>query len=281
MTPVRRGLLLLLLLAASGCSVQFAYNNLDRLARWSLSDYVDMDSAQRAYFDAAFDDLWVWHRGNHLPQYADFLDTVAVGFADGTSAAEMQRLVDRVVAWAEEVQERAMPATVDMLASLSDAQVEALARTLAEGNREMAEPELDVPLEEIRTLWQEEFTERFTRFSGRLTSVQRAYLSSRAEDYLPERVLWAEYRERWQADLLALLQHRGDADGFGRGLRELIAHRELYYGHELSEVSEHNVVLLRETSVWLVNSLTDRQRQRFADRLTGLADDFRQLAARG
>jgi hypothetical protein len=280
-TYFRRSLALLLLLAASGCSVQLAYNNLDRLARWSLSDYVDMDSAQRAYFDTAFDDLWVWHRASHLPQYADFLETVAVRFADGTSAAEMQRLVDRVVAWAEEVQERAMPATVGMLASLSDAQVEALASTLAERNREVAEPELDVPLEEIRALWQEEFTERFTRFSGRLTSVQRAYLSSRAEDYLPERVLWAEYRERWQGDLLALLQYRDDPEAFERGLRELIAHRELYYGPELNAIYEHNVVLLRETSVWLVNSLTDRQRQRFADRLTDLADDFRQLAARG
>jgi len=280
MSVLRRVLVAGVLVALSGCSVQFAYNNLDRLARWSASDYIDMTSDQRAYFDAAFEDLWIWHRGAHLPQYAAFLDSVAVRFADGTSEGEMQQVVDQVVAWAEEVQGRALPATAEMLASLSDAQVLALAATLEERNREIAEPELDVSMAEIRRLWVEEFSERFSRFSGNLTSVQQAYLRSQAERYQPERVLWADYRRRWQADLLALLRFRQDLTGLERGLGELARHRELYYGSRLTAVDHNNVKLLRESSVWMVNSLTDRQRQRFSDRLGELAEDFRALAAR-
>lgn len=280
MSLSRRWLLAAALLAASGCSVQLAYNNLDRLARWSMSDYIDMTSDQRAYFDAAFEDLWVWHRGEHLPQYAAFLDSVAGRFADGTSEAEMQQVVDQVVAWAEEVQARALPATAEMLASLSDNQVAELAATLEERNREIAEPELDVSMDRIRQLWVEEFSERFSRFSGNLTTVQQAYLRGQAERYQPERVLWAEYRRRWQADLLALLRFRQDVAGLQRGLDDLTRHRELYYGPRLAAIDDNNVKLLRESSVWLVNSLTDRQQQRFGDRLGELAQDFRELAAR-
>ncbi|MDZ7669720.1 MAG: DUF6279 family lipoprotein [Gammaproteobacteria bacterium] len=269
-----------LLVAVSGCSVQLAYNNLDRLARWSVGDYIDMTSDQRAYFDAAVEEVWVWHRGEHLPQYADFLDSVAVRFVDGTSEREMQQVVDQVVAWAEEVQARALPATTEMLASLSDAQVRELAVTLEERNREIAEPELGASPAEIRQLWVEEFSERFSRFSGKLTAVQQAYLRSQAERYQPERVLWAEYRRRWQADLLALLRFRQDRAGLERGLAELARHRELYYGPRLTAIDDNNVKLLRESSVWLVNSLTDRQQQRFRDRLGELAEDFRALAAR-
>lgn len=280
MSLSRRWLLAVALLAASGCSVQLAYNNLDRLARWSMSDYIDMTSDQRAYFDAAFEDLWVWHRGEHLPQYAAFLESVAGRFADGTSEAEMQQVVDQVVVWAEEVQARALPASAEMLASLSDTQVVELAATLEERNREIAEPELDVSMARIRQLWVEEFSERFSRFSGNLTSVQQAYLRGQAERYQPERVLWAEYRRRWQADLLALLRFRQDVAGLERGLDDLARHRELYYGPRLAAIDDNNVKLLRESSVWLVNSLTDRQQQRFGDRLGELAEDFRELAAR-
>lgn len=280
MSLSRRWLLAVLLLAASGCSVQLAYNNLDRLARWSMSDYIDMTSDQRVYFDAAFEDLWLWHRGEHLPQYAAFLDGLAGRFADGTSEAEMQQVVDQVVAWAEEVQARALPATAEMLASLSDTQVVELAATLEERNREIAEPELDVSMARIRQLWVEEFSERFSRFSGNLTTVQQAYLRGQAERYQPERVLWAEYRRRWQADLLALLRFRQDVAGLERGLDDLARHRELYYGPRLAVIDDNNVKLLRESSVWLVNSLTDRQQQRFGDRLGELAEDFRELAAR-
>lgn len=280
MSLSRRWLMVALLLAVSGCSVQLAYNNLDRLARWSMSDYIDMTSDQRAYFNAAFEDLWIWHRGEHLPQYAAFLDSVAVRFADGTSEPEMQAVVDQVVAWAEEVQARALPATAEMLASLSDAQVAELAATLEERNREIAEPELDVSMAEIRRLWVEEFSERFSRFSGNLTAVQEAYLRGQAERYQPERVLWADYRRNWQADLLALLSFRQDRAGLQQGLGELIRHRELYYGSRLTAIDDNNVKLLRESSVWMVNSLTDRQQQRFSDRLGELAEDFRELAAR-
>jgi len=270
---------LLALVLASGCSVQLAYNNLDRLVRWSMSDYIDFDDSQRAYFDAAIDELWHWHRRDHLPAYAEFLDAVGPRLADGTSEAEMQDLVNQVIGWAEEIEDRAMPSAAVLLASLSDAQLQALAANLQASNEELVEPELGVSREEAQATWREEFEDRFSGFSGRLTSVQEAYLDELAARYEPELVLWREYRRRWQADFLALLQFRADVAGLRQGLSELSANRERYYGPELAAIDAHNEALLREGSVWLINSLTTRQSERFVDRLGELATDLRELAA--
>jgi hypothetical protein len=272
------GLLLILALGLSGCSVKLAYNNLDRLARWSVSDYLTLDPRQRAYFDAAVAEVWVWHRSDHLPRYADFLEALGPGLEDGSSESAMVDLVNVVLGWAEEIEARAVPVAAELLASLSDQQVADLAVNLEARNIEIAEPEQDVPLAEAQVLWQEEISDRFENFSGRLNSLQQAYLAQQAERYQPERVLWAEYRRRWQQDLLALLRHRQDVAGFQRGFGELAANRELYYGPELEAVFANNEALVREASVWLLNSLTDAQKARFRDRLDGLALDLRDLA---
>jgi hypothetical protein len=275
-------LLPLVLLLSSGCSVQLAYNNLDRLARWQVSDYVSMDDQQRRYFDAAVHDLWVWHRRDHLPRYAEWLEGLRLDQSPAISDADMQLLVDQVVAWATEIADRAVPIAAEVLASLSDEQVQALARALAESNRKLAESELELTAEEAQQAWQKTIADRFGQFSGRLNATQRDYLRAESVRYLPDQVLWADYRQRWQADLLTLLSHRGDARAFARGFEQLVANQPLYYGTELTAVMNSNQQLTREVSVWLVNSLTERQRQRFNDRLAGLAEDFRVLAeARG
>lgn len=273
-----RVLLLALLLLGSGCSVRMAYNNLDRLARWSVSDYIDLSDTQRACFDAAFDRLWRWHRAEHLPQYAGFLQELRGTLGDGIDEAEMRVLVDRVVAWADEIEQQGLPAAAALLASLSDAQVARLAEALEARNRELAEPEQGVSLVRAQRGWQEEFTGRFTEFSGRLTRGQREYLARQSARYVPELVMWADYRRRWQRDLLALLAHRDDRAAFTRGFAELSAQRERYYGTELAAVVAGNERLAREASAWLVNHLTARQRERFFRRLDDLAEDLQVLS---
>src|SRR5690606_13259062 len=120
---------------------------------------------------------------------------------------------------------------------------------------------------------------RFTQFSGRLNPVQNLYLDAQSRNYLPELVLWAEYRRRWQRDFLERLKDRSDVDALERDLRWLSAERQRYFSAELIGIDAHNERLAREITIWLIGSLTDRQRARFQERLTDLADDLRQLAA--
>ncbi len=271
-------LLLLVGVVASGCSVKLAYNNLDRLARWSVNDYLNMNDSQRAYFDDAVDELLYWHRTEHLPRYASFISAVEVSFADGTDGQEMQSMVNAVLGWAAEIESRGMPIAIELLASLDDQQVAAMARRLEERNLEWEEPEVGKTLEQAQAAWAEEFIDRFSRFSGRLTPAQMAHVDRQSVRYIPEMELWADYRRRWQADLLKLLEHRHDLETFAPAFVQLAAARESYYGTELTAIFDSNIALTRDLSVWLVNNLTPKQQERLFQRLNDLAADLRELA---
>jgi len=262
----------------AGCAVQVAYDNVDRLARWFASDFVSMDELQRARFDSGVAEVWAWHRAEHLPRYADFFDAVRGSLADGTDPAEIEGMVNTIIEWALEIEQRALPVTIDLLASLTDAQVAELGRRMAESNVELSKQERGQTLEQSRREWQKQTASRFSRLAGRLTPAQNAYLGEQSVRYLPDTVLWAEYRARWQADLMALLRHREDRERFAAGFRELTAARERYYGAELERVWALNRALSAESTAWLVNSMTVGQRTRFDDRLAELAADFRSLA---
>jgi hypothetical protein len=273
------GVLLLMLGLSSACSVKFAYNNVDRLVRWQVSDYLDLDAEQKAYLQAEVRDLMAWHRANHLPLYANYLQALAVQFADGASESQIAGVFDQFLVWGYEMEDRALPAASHILSSLSDEQVAALPDKLEKSNLEIAEDELDMSLRQIQLQWAGEFEDVMERFTGRLDREQRAYIERRATVYIPERVLWAEYRRRWQADLLALLEHRHEVEEFARQFHALTKAREEYYGDEYTRISEQNIQLGREMVAYVLSNLSDKQSARFTESLQDLANDFEELAA--
>jgi Family of unknown function (DUF6279) len=271
------GLAVVLLLG--GCAVQLAYDNVDRLARWFVGDYIALSDTQRVTFDQGVLGVWDWHRDAHLPRYADFLDALRTSLGDGTDVAEIEAIVNTVIGWAEEIQERSLPIAIELLVSLSDAQVAELRQRFAADNAELAGEELGESVEDSQRRWQREMASRMSRFTGKLTPAQEDYVAAQSVRYLPERVLWAEYRGRWQADLLRLLAERADAERFDAAFRVLAASRENYYGSELTQVWERNRALSSEVTVWLLNDLTPTQRRRMDERLGDLALELRELAS--
>lgn len=279
MTLTTRILLALSILCVlSGCSIKMAYNNMDRLVRWGVSDYVDLNREQKAVLDREIKRIRYWHRVNHLSQYADFTQALAVRWSDQVTVADLQMTFDQITSWVEELQEQTAPLIIDMMISLTDEQVADLPQRLEASNVELAEPEQDVELAEAQALWAEEVTDRMRRFTGRLSDAQKNYVKRRASGYRPERVLWADYRRRFQKDLLALLQERQDRERFAEGYLALVASREAYYGAELTEIFEHNEALNMDVSAHLLSNLSEKQSARFIDELTELGDIFDELA---
>ena len=270
-----------LLFCLSGCSVKFAYNNVDRLVRWQMSDYLDLNAEQKDVLQRELNSLMSWHRAEHLPQYAAFSYELADGWRDGVSEAQIAAVVEQMFVWGYEIQTRMMPGSIEILLSLTDAQVAALPVKLERSNVEIAEDEVDVPLADIQAGWAEDFEDAFERFTGRMMREQKAYISRRALAYQPERLMWAQYRRRWQADLLELLELRDSPAEFERGFRELVATRESYYGEEFMRVSEANIDLSREVASYLLSNLSEKQSMRFSESMRDLAEDFAELAAQG
>lgn len=275
---LRAGGLLLLALLVGGCSVKFAYNNADRLLRWQVSEYVDLDREQKALLSARLDEFMTWHRRTQLPEYADQMYLWSQQLTDQVTPDQIAGIFEQIMLWGERMEDRGLPIAAEIMAGLSDDQVARLAPRLELSNVEIAEPEFGVTEEEAQQSWAREFEDAMERFTGRLDIRQRNYIQRRAGAYQPERVLWAEYRRRWQADLLSLLDQR-HSDEFAAAFSELSRAREDYYGEQYTRVSEENIELSREVAAYVLSNLSQRQSDRLQDSLTKLADDFAELAA--
>ena len=277
---LRSLLLLSVLLLSGGCSISMLYNNADRIARWAANDYLKMDDAQEAYFTEEVRAIHYWHRTTELPLYADYLDALPGKIDNGVDEAEVQGIFDTFYGWWEVLEAKSLPFVTQMLLSLSDEQVARLPERFEKDNEEFAEDELDRSVEEIQAEWTKQYADTMSRFSGRLTSEQKRYLDAQSVRYIPQFELWAEYRERWQGDLLKLLRDgRDDPEAFRDAFVRLSKSREAYYGEELTAVFDSNEALATEVTAWLLNNLTDKQRERFRERIGELATTFRELAA--
>ncbi len=270
----------LVLITSSGCSVKMLYNNADRFSRWAVNDYIQMDDEQEAYFDTEIDALLYWHRTQELPRYADFLDSMPARFEKKLSEDDVLDVFETFSTWWEALGEKAMPMVTELVLSLSDEQVTRLPERLEEDNRKLAEDEFDKPVEQVQAEWAKEYMDTMSRFTGRLTREQREYLTAQSVRYVPQFELWAEYRERWQRDLLELLNTgRENPETFALAFQKLAESRESYYGEELTAIFDANEALAAEITAWLINQLNEKQRERFNERIGEMANDFRELAA--
>ena len=68
------GVLCLCLLA--GCSSEFLYNRVDRLAQFYIERYIDLDRDQSRSLKVNLEGLKEWHRYNELSEYQDFLNQI-------------------------------------------------------------------------------------------------------------------------------------------------------------------------------------------------------------
>ena len=275
---LRAGALVLLAMLVSGCSVKFAYNNADRLLRWQVSEYIDLDREQKAVLSSRLDEFMNWHRRTQLPEYADQMYLWSQQLTDQVTPEQIAGIFEQMLQWGERMEDRGLPIAAEIMAGLSDDQVAELGPRLELSNAEIAEPEFGLSEEEAQQSWAREFEDAMERFTGRLDIRQRDYIRRKAAGYQPERVLWAEYRRRWQADLLSLLDQRHN-DQFAAAFSELSRAREDYYGEKYTRVSEENIELSREVAAYVLSNLSQRQSDRLQDSLTKLGDDFAELAA--
>ncbi len=74
LTRVKLLTLFVVLIFASGCSLKFAYNQLDWLIPWYLEDFIEFEGGQVELFDKHLEDYLEWHRVQALPKYARFLN---------------------------------------------------------------------------------------------------------------------------------------------------------------------------------------------------------------
>ncbi len=262
----------------SACSIKLAYNNLDRLIRWQVSDYVDLNREQKRYLAREVEKVLRWHRTTQLPEYAHYLRGLPAAFSDSVTSEQLRGVFEQFMAWGDAVERRALPVAIALMSDLTDEQVAELPLNLERSNVELEEDEVGVDIETIRANWAEEYIDGMNRLLGRLNDEQKNKVNVGSLRYQPELVMWADYRRRWQADLLAILEQRQDVKAFHAAFTRLVDQRERYYGAEYAAVSAANQQLGRELAAAILSSMTDKQAARFADFVTELSDDFEALS---
>tara|TARA_A100001037_G_C15103723_1_gene615286 strand:- start:256 stop:1104 length:849 start_codon:yes stop_codon:yes gene_type:complete len=265
-------------LTLAGCSVKYAYNNLDRFVLWGVNDYVHLSAAQKSYFHSAFDDFHLWHRHSQLPLYADLLTSVPPLILDGTTMEELIAFEERTFLLGEATFDRILPISAEIITMMDEQQLADLPRLMERSNTKIIGNEGSGDITKIQDAWASELVSYARRFIGRLTRAQKSYVKNSSQKYIPERILWVEYRRRWQADFMELLLENPYGKHFLDRFTHMVKNREEYYGAELTYVFDHNEALTRGITVWLINNLTEPQQIYLSERLLGLAEDLEELA---
>lgn len=275
---------LVLVLALPGCSaIKLGYNALPDLTYWWLDAYVDFDDTQAPQVRAALADLHAWHRQEQLPQLADMLgrlEQVAGGaIAPEQACAFIAEVRDRIAQAAE----RAEPAAVELVGSLSDRQLRHLERKLRSNNDKFRKDWIVLPPAEARDKRFARAVERAEMFYGKLDAPQQAMLRQGMDRSIFDASRLLAERQRRQQDLLATLRQlqgaapSGDIRAAIRGLRERslqspdLAFRR--WQEALVQESCRTFAALHERT-------TASQREKAVRRLRAYQRDLRELAER-
>lgn len=265
--------------ASAGCGVKLGYNNLDRLIKWSMDDYMELDPNQEAFFKAELAAVLYWHRTTQLPIYAGAVRDLDGELADGATVEEMFVFGQEVETWWDRILTASLPLSTQLMYSATDEQLDQFAVQYAKDIRKYVKPYAKLTPDERREKWAREFREYFEFFSGNLNNDQRKLIEAQSQRFVPDDQSWAEYRKRYGEAMLALVRERSSYVEFARAFSDMTFGRERWHGEEYAAALASNRQLYRDVSFALLASLTAEQRRTLSKNLQNLAKDFDELAA--
>ncbi|HET7794913.1 MAG TPA: DUF6279 family lipoprotein [Rhizobacter sp.] len=267
-----------------GCgAVRFAYGQGPELGYWWLDGYADFNELQTPKAREALDGWFRWHRATQLPDYAQFLVRLQVQATEPITPAQVCRWYDEAWSRIDPMLDRALPAAVETVQSLTLQQIAHIERKYAKVNAEFRNDYLQADPQERRDKSLERAVDRAETFYGRLDDAQVEMLrrSIAASPFDPQ--LWLEERMLRQQDALRTLRRlvteRAPADQTLAALRMLVQHvqrspREVYLNYQ-ARLMQYNC----NVTAQLHNSTSREQRLAAVKKLKSWEDDARALAA--
>ncbi len=268
----------------SGCgAVRFAYGQGPDLAYWWLDGYADFNDEQTPRARDALAQWFRWHRATQLPDYAQFLVRLQAQATEPVTASQVCRLYDEAWGRLDPMIDRALPAAVETVRSLTLAQVAHIERKYAKVNIEFRDDYLQAdPAERLEQSIKRAVNRAETLY-GKLDDAQRSLLARAIEVSPFDPQLWLQERMLRQHDVVRtlrrLVHERAPADQTLAALRVLVAHaqrspRESYLDYQ-SRLGQYNCKLAAE----LHNSTSREQRLAAVKKLKSWEEDARSLAA--
>ncbi|HEY9120632.1 MAG TPA: DUF6279 family lipoprotein [Marinobacter sp.] len=270
------------LLLLGGCSsTKLAYRYADWGIVWWVNDYVPMTSEQESRLERDIRNLRQWHCSTELPEYSQWLTRLKSDVRSGD-------LDESTVAWHQEkllsffppLMERAKPAAVRLLASLTDEQVRQLSANMKDSQQELEKELLADNPEQTREARAERTAERVERWLGPLNNRQRETVSNWSEARGKQTEIWLEGRRNWQEALLDALAERGSAS-FSDRISYLIDNNEEVRGERYQQMMGDSQRAIAELTADLLQQADQRHLDHLLGRASELKGDFDTLACVG
>lgn len=281
--PVRRRaahvltVLLTLLLTLAGCSrVTVAYKNADFFVRQYASGYLDLSTAQLARWEPRLDAELARHRAEELPYLAAFFDQLLAASQVGFARERMDCLLDGFKELYRRQARTAVNLAAPLLADLTPAQIDALARKFSE---EYTEDQADLAKRD----WSWEKRKRTKRYvaaiedwTGELSPRQRSIVAEVTGGMPDAESAVITYRAHKRDELIALLRNQaGESRIAGFMTAWLVDFSDL--PPDLRAAGDSIAEHMNELFVRLGASFDERQRAHLDDRLRHLRDDLMRL----
>ena len=269
-------------LVLSGCSFTFVYNNLGWWVDWYLDDYVVLNKTQKKVFDVKFSKLHDWHRATQLTAYAEQLTTLKAEVNQGITPEQIAEHFNQMKAHWKNLREQATPDLIELTHLLDQAQRQELLAGIAETNRENQE-EYQA---EYQNLTRDEWVkkecvkqqEQFRKWVGKLTKDQKAQLCTMTEAFQPTYQHWLTYRQAWYQGFSQALNPELSFKVYQQLFSELISSPDDLKSEAYVAIQTQNNLVFTDIFIYMMHSLTPKQKNRFNNRLQDYIDDLNDLA---
>ncbi len=274
-----RFLLLVSIMSLAACSsIKTLYNQLDWLLPWYLDDYVSLNDQQQGVFEKQLESAIQWHRQHQLPQYADFLDRLAVLAEDGLDEKEIDSVYRDTRGFIDLLIEGLVLQFSDLIGHMDDQQLAELSGNLEQKNLQFRKKYIDTEETIQRDKRAEEKLKSIEFWTGSVTEQQKKIVERWSQSYLLMGREYLESRLRWQQRLKQVLKQRKAQTDVTSQLLNLVRQRREMRSETFLDKKRFNDRVDKQLYLDLDKSLYSQQRAFLLKKLKSTARDFRELA---
>ncbi|NJR71937.1 MAG: hypothetical protein HC782_02095 [Gammaproteobacteria bacterium] len=244
------------------------------MANYYVDEWFDLTSEQSAWLKPRIAKLMTWHRANELPTYRTLLADARQRLEKNANPQddiarfynESRQAVDRLTL-------KALPDMVAFLQTIDGNQIVNLEKKFATDNEKLAK-EMRISIDARRAKRLERTIERYEAWMGKLTETQVALITTSISSLPLTEMLRLTDRQRWQADFVALLNTKPNANALESALRVL------FITPEKNRAPEYQAAWLRQQDEMmkltsnLIATASPKQKQAMQKKLAGYEEDL-------
>ena len=269
---------ILLACLLSGCSNTFVYNQLDWLIPWYVSDYLNLDSAQKKSFKKQLLPLLDWHRNEELQTYLVFLDSLESDLDQPITNAVVSAWADQLIAAYNRLKQRGIPLALDMGEQMSDLQLQYFIESMYQRQEQLEDEYLTRSEAEFRQQTYDNLEEGASDIIGRLAKAQRLRLQQAAAEIKRFDDAWLAQRLSWLQHAEKILQRKPDWQQAGR---VLLTSREQFESPAYKAANLHNEQVIYAAIADVLDARTQKQDRRVREEIADYRRDIKKLIAQG